>query len=202
MSIAGVHWLKLDIDRMVPVVARHPQVREVAVIGVEDEKFGQALVAHVALRNGGKVSSDELRAHVRARRPERTPAVDLLAAWDRLTAAYPGDALAQLRAWLAKMAERLAHADERGCALVNAAVELPEKSHPARRVIEEFKTAERTRLTQVCRATGLNDPDALAEELHLMLQGARVTAQNVGRDGLSDRVMRMGEALIAAHARD
>src|SRR6059058_2011553 len=41
------------------------------------------------------------------------------AAWDRLTAAYPGDALAQLRAWLAKMAERLAHADERGCALVN-----------------------------------------------------------------------------------
>src|SRR5215471_11787423 len=71
------------------------------------------------------------------------------AAWDRLAAAHPGDALAQLRAWIAKMAERLANADERGCALVNAAVELPEKSHPARRVIEEFKTAERSRLTQV-----------------------------------------------------
>jgi AcrR family transcriptional regulator len=123
------------------------------------------------------------------------------AAWDRLAAAYPGDALAQLRAWIAKMAERLANADERGCALVNAAVELPEKSHPARRVIEEFKTAERTRLTQVCRATRLNDPDVLAEELHLMLEGARVTAQSVGRDGLSERVMRMSEALIAAHAR-
>jgi AcrR family transcriptional regulator len=123
------------------------------------------------------------------------------AAWDRLAAAYPGDALAQLRAWIAKMAERLANDQERGCALVNAAVELPEKSHPARRVIEEFKTAERTRLTQVCRATGLNDPDVLAEELHLMLEGARVTAQSVGRDGLSERVMRMSEALIAAHAR-
>jgi AcrR family transcriptional regulator len=123
------------------------------------------------------------------------------AAWDRLAAAYPGDALAQLRAWIAKMAERLANADERGCALVNAAVELPEKSHPARRVIEEFKTAERTRLTQVCRATGLKEPDVLAEELHLMLEGARVTAQSVGRDGLSERVMRMSEALIAAHAR-
>jgi len=122
------------------------------------------------------------------------------AAWDRLAAAYPGDALAQLRAWIAKMAERLANADERGCALVNAAVELPEKSHPARRVIEEFKTAERSRLTQVCRATGLRDPDVLADELHLMLEGARVTAQSVGRDGLSERVMRMGEALIAAHA--
>jgi AcrR family transcriptional regulator len=122
------------------------------------------------------------------------------AAWDRLATAYPGDALAQLRAWIAKMAERLANADERGCALVNAAVELPEKSHPARRVIEEFKTAERSRLTQVCRATGLRDPDVLADELHLMLEGARVTAQSVGRDGLSERVMRMGEVLIAAHA--
>ena len=142
-------------------------------------------------------SKDELVAEYRRERARLANA-----AWDRLTAAHPGDALAQLRAWLAKMAERLAHADERGCALVNAAVELPEKSHPARRVIEEFKTAERTRLTQVCRATGLNDPDALAEELHLMLEGARVTAQSVGRDGLSDRVMRMGEALIAAHARD
>src|SRR5215471_18897181 len=103
----------------------------------------------------------------------------------------PSDAL-----WRSK---RLANADERGCALVNAAVELPEKSHPARRVIEEFKTAERTRLTQVCRATGLCDPDVLADELHLMLEGARVTTQSVGRDGLSERVMRMSEALIAAH---
>src|SRR5947199_9235823 len=84
-------------------------------------------------------SKDELVAEYLR---ERARLADV--AWDRLTAAYPGDALTQLRAWLAKMAERLAHADERGCALVNAAVELPEKSHPARRVIEEFKTAERT----------------------------------------------------------
>src|SRR5438105_10742939 len=61
---------------------------------------------------------------------------------DRLEAEHPGDPLAQLRSWIARMAERLANADERGCPLVNAAVELPEKTHPARRVIEEFKTAE------------------------------------------------------------
>src|SRR5262245_8777064 len=60
------------------------------------------------------------------------------AAWDRLAAAYPGDALAQLRAWIAKMAERLANADECGCGLVNAAVELAEQRHTARRVCEEF----------------------------------------------------------------
>jgi len=122
------------------------------------------------------------------------------AAWDRLEAEHPGDALAQLRAWIAAMAERLAKADERGCPLVNAAVELPEQTHPARRVIEEFKAAEHARLVGLCRATGLRDPDLLADELHLSLEGARVTAQSLGREGLGARLMRMCEALIAAHA--
>ena len=122
--------------------------------------------------------------------------------WDRFARAHPGDSRAQLRAWLIEMAEHLASAGERGCALANAAVELPEKDHPARRVIEDFKRAHRARLVELCRNAGLSEPDMLADELHLLLEGARVTAQSVGRDGLSDRVMRMGEALIAAHARD
>ena len=119
---------------------------------------------------------------------------------DRLEAEHPGDPLAQLRGWIARMAERLANADERGCPLVNAAVELPEKTHPARRVIEEFKTAERAWLIRVCRASELREPELLADELHLLLEGARVTAQSVGREGLSERVMRMCDALITAHA--
>jgi len=122
------------------------------------------------------------------------------AGWDRLAAAHPGDVLAQLRGWLAEMADHLANADERGCPLANAAVELPEKDHPARRVIEEYKTAQRARLVRLCRAAGLAEPDLLADELHLLLEGARVTAQSGGRDGLGPRLMRMGEALIAAHA--
>ncbi len=122
------------------------------------------------------------------------------ACWDRFEQAHPGDARAQLRAWLAEMADHLANTDERGCALANAAVELPEKDHPARRVIEEFKVAQRTRLIRLCRAAGLSEPDMLADELHLLLEGARVTSQSVGADGLGARLMRMGEAMIAAHS--
>jgi AcrR family transcriptional regulator len=122
------------------------------------------------------------------------------ACWDRLEQAHPGDARAQLRAWLAEMADHLANTDERGCALANAAVELPEKDHPARRVIEEFKVAQRTRLIRLCRVAGLSEPDMLADELHLLLEGARVTSQSVGADGLGARLVRMGEAMIAAHA--
>jgi AcrR family transcriptional regulator len=120
--------------------------------------------------------------------------------WDRFEKAYPGDALAQLRAWLSEMAAHVANADERGCPLVNAAVELPEKEHPARRVIEEAKAALRSRLIRLCGEAGLNEPEMLADELHLLLEGARVTAQSVGAKGLDARLIRMGEAMIASHA--
>jgi AcrR family transcriptional regulator len=130
----------------------------------------------------------------------RQAAQDADTCWGRYRASHPGDALAQIRAWLAEMAAHLANADERGCALANAAVELPDKDHPARRVVEEFKVAQRERLIELCRAAGLVEPDMLADELHLLLEGARVTSQSVGADGLGARLMRMGEAMIAAHS--
>jgi AcrR family transcriptional regulator len=119
--------------------------------------------------------------------------------WHAYERAHPGDPLAQIRAWLAEMADHLASPGERGCALANAAVELPDKAHPARRVIEDCKIAQRNRLIDLCGGAGLSDPEMLADELHLLLEGARMTAQSVGADGLGARLTRMGEALIAAH---
>jgi len=139
-------------------------------------------------------SKDELVAEYLQRLAEKAKA-----SWDRLEADHPGEPSAQLRAWLKNMAAHVASADERGCALANAAVELPEKDHPARRVIEAFKTAQRERLVQLCAAASLAEPEMLADELFLLLEGARVTAQSMGRKGLDDRLVRMGEAMIRAH---
>jgi AcrR family transcriptional regulator len=122
------------------------------------------------------------------------------ACWARLEKLYPGDTLAQLRAWVREMADHASSADLRGCPLANAAVELPEKSHPARRVIEENKKAQRMKLVQLAQAAGLSEPEMLADELHLLLEGARVSAQSVGSDGLGARLVRMAEAIITAHA--
>ena len=119
--------------------------------------------------------------------------------WARLQAQHPRDPLAQLRAWLKNMSDHVVSRDLRGCPLANAAVELPEKDHPARRVIEECKAAVRARMVELCRAAGLEEPELLADELNLMLEGARVTAQSVGIDGLHARLARMSDALIAAH---
>jgi AcrR family transcriptional regulator len=121
-------------------------------------------------------------------------------AWDRYRVAHPGDPIGQIRAWLAEMSEHVAAADERGCPLTNAAVELPERHHPARCVIEQFKITQRAKLIALCEAAGLRDPDMAADELYMLLEGARVTAQSVSAEGLGTRLMRMGEALLATHA--
>jgi AcrR family transcriptional regulator len=119
--------------------------------------------------------------------------------WERFAQVHPGDPLAQLCAWLEEMARHLAEPNERGCALANAAIELPGKDHPARRVIEEYKRAQRTRLVRLSEEARLSEPEMLADELHLLLEGARVTAQSVGTQGLAARLLHMGKAMIAAH---
>jgi acyl-CoA synthetase (AMP-forming)/AMP-acid ligase II len=47
-------------------LAAHPAVREAAVVGVDDDRFGQRLAAYVALEAGADVGADDLRAHVRS----------------------------------------------------------------------------------------------------------------------------------------
>jgi AcrR family transcriptional regulator len=129
----------------------------------------------------------------------RQVACEVVQGWERYEKAHPGDPRAQVRAWLVEMAGIVADRNHRGCALANAAIELPDRAHPARRVVEEFKLAQRKRLAQLCRDAGLDQPELLADELYLLLEGARVTAQSIGTDGLGARLMRMAEAMIAAH---
>ncbi|MDQ0395622.1 AcrR family transcriptional regulator [Labrys monachus] len=117
--------------------------------------------------------------------------------WDAFETDYPGDAMAQLHAWVRQGAACI-EADKRGCEMANAAVELTEAGHPARRVIEDFKTAYRNRLAKLCSDAGLAQPDLVADTLALLIEGARVSRQSVGVEGPSGRFMRMAEAIIAS----
>ena len=45
--------------------------------------------------------------------------------------------------------------DQRGCAFANAAIELPDPTHPARRVIEEAKSRYRQLIVDGARAHAL-----------------------------------------------
>lgn len=129
----------------------------------------------------------------------RRLAAEAVAHIEELKAKHPGKPCETLRAWLAEMATHVASGDERGCPLSNAAIELPEKDHPARKVIEQLKNAQRDQLIAICEEANLTEPDLLADELFLLLEGARVTAQSLGPKGMDARLMRMGEALIRSH---
>ena len=121
--------------------------------------------------------------------------------WKELERQHPGDARAQLRGWLQMMGAHAGDPNLRGCALANAAVELPEKDHPARCVIEESKRSVRDNLARLCRAANLHDPELLADEMFVMLEGAHVCAQSFSEKGPNFDLVRMGETLIAAHSR-
>jgi AcrR family transcriptional regulator len=102
--------------------------------------------------------------------------------WEAIAAAHQGDPKGQLLAWLQHISEWLAREAGRGCALANAAVELPDNGHPARRVVREHKSAVRQRMADLCRDAGLNDPEGFAEEAFLLCEGARIASQSLGSD--------------------
>ena len=120
-------------------------------------------------------------------------------AWAEIERAHAGQPKDQLLAWLRFIAEFKLGPSERGCAFANAAVELPDANHPARRVIEEFKSRHRDLAIELCRKAGLRDPELLADELFLLCEGARSTIQSLGPRGPAERLHEMFQTLVAAH---
>lgn len=58
----GENVYPIEVEK---TLTRHPDVAEAAVLGADDEKFGQRLVAFVVLRQGSQASADTLKQHVR-----------------------------------------------------------------------------------------------------------------------------------------
>jgi acyl-CoA synthetase (AMP-forming)/AMP-acid ligase II len=59
----GENVYPLEVEKLLDA---HPEVHETAVVGVEDEAFGQRLAAYVVLRPGAGLDADGVRAHVKA----------------------------------------------------------------------------------------------------------------------------------------
>jgi AcrR family transcriptional regulator len=120
--------------------------------------------------------------------------------WAEIEQIHAGQPKQQLLDCLRLLAEfKLDTTSERGCALANAAVELPDPDHPARRVIETCKSRGHERIVELCRKAGLRDPELLADELFLLGEGARLSVQSLGPNGPARRLADMFQTLVAAH---
>jgi len=120
--------------------------------------------------------------------------------WAEIEASSPEDGLAQLRFWVGRVAMRLVN-DCRGCEFTNAAVELTEEDHPARKFVGDIKTEYRDWLAKLCRKAEIPRGEFLADTLTLLLEGARTSRQSVGPEGPSSQFQTIAEAIIESFRR-
>ncbi|BBP58624.1 TetR/AcrR family transcriptional regulator [Pseudomonas sp. St316] len=110
---------------------------------------------------------------------------------DRLSAEHPDAPREQLLGFLSFIVEDLSRSGYRGCPFTNTLAELPDADHPARALIHAHKQRQFQRLATLCAQLDLSDPQQMAEELTLLMEGAQVVAQNKGIEHVGERLTRM-----------
>ena len=120
--------------------------------------------------------------------------------WDKMAQTHPHDARKQLQAAFALLVKHVSDPAARGCPMANAAVEITETDHPARKIIEAYKSELRSRLAELCQLAGASEPAVLADELFLLMEGAQVSIV-LGVRGPARKVGRAADTLIDSHLR-
>ena len=156
-------------ERILETVSRMFYEEGIRAVGV-DAIAEEASVSKITIYNNFG-SKDELVAAYLRRRDERWRAV---LARDTDRRADPTERL--LAAFDAYGAYLFDEEGYRGCAFINAAAEITDDAHPARRVIREHKEGTRRHLSILASRAGFKDPESLAERLLILLEGAWVTA--------------------------
>lgn len=118
--------------------------------------------------------------------------------WDRIAAPHADDPRAALLALFEAQTREQKSPEHRGCPIANAAVELTEEGHPARKVVLAYNREKRRRLRELCRKLGAASPDVLADALQLLMDGACVSRITLGAAGPAANLHRAAAALIDA----
>lgn len=114
---------------------------------------------------------------------------------DRLRQRGGDTARGQLMAIFDLIAELVQCSDYNGCFFVNVAVQFPLPHDPAHQLAAEHKRCMHAIVRELAAYAGATDPDTLASELSLLMEGAYVT-QQVVRDPATMSVARELAALV------
>jgi AcrR family transcriptional regulator len=88
-----------------------------------------------------------------------------------------------------------------GCTFQGSAAEFPGSEHPVHRAAIAHKQAVRARLRALAEDAGLRGPEALADQLLLLMDGAWVAARMFGPGNPATHVAAAAQALIEAQQR-
>lgn len=117
---------------------------------------------------------------------------------DAAIAMAPDNPREQLRIIVRYFAAKIMCPDFRGCPMSNTAVEFPEPGHPGRAVLESCKLENRARILEITRRLPARDPEALADGLVLIIEGAMTSHHIFGSQGPSAAMTATADALIDA----
>ncbi|MCY1526086.1 Bacterial regulatory protein, tetR family [compost metagenome] len=166
----------LDVrERILDTASRLFYERGVRAVGV-DLVVLEAAVAKTSLYRYFPTKDDLIVAFL-----ERED-LDFWATWDGVAAQFPDDPAGELDAHMRWIGERLARSNYRGCPQINVAAEFAEQDHPARQVSRRHMQALRGRLLDIARRLNVPQPEQLAAQLAVLVNGAFVSSGLLGAD--------------------
>lgn len=118
--------------------------------------------------------------------------------WDSVAEQFPNDPAGELDAHMRWIGERLARSNYRGCPQINVAAEFAEQDHPARRVSLRHMHALRGRLLRIAQRMDVAQPDQLAAQLAVLVNGAFVSSGLLGPDEATGVLRAAVKAMLAA----
>lgn len=124
--------------------------------------------------------------------------VEFWALWDAVAANHADNPAGELEAHMRWIGERLGRSNYRGCPQINVAAEFAEQDHPARHVARAHMRALRSRLTAIAARLAVAQPDALAAQLAVLVNGAFVSAELLAPEEATDVLLAGVRALLAA----
>lgn len=108
----------------------------------------------------------------------------------------------RLRALLDVVDQIIDADDYQGCIFVNVAIEYPLPHEPAHVAAAQHKQAIEAIVRELAAAAGAADPEQLARELCLVMEGAYVTRQVTGDRRSIEVARRVADLVLAAHLPD
>lgn len=116
--------------------------------------------------------------------------------WVReVTQAWPAPA-GKLRALVAAMVHKLSDADYRGCPLLLAQAEFPDRDHPTHQWVAAQKARMRDGLVELARQAGAAEPGLLGDGLSMLMDGAWASLPYLGPERAGQVARQGAEALL------
>ena len=126
----------------------------------------------------------------------RRLAADTEKEWEAIVGEDPDNSREPCLALLRLATSMCSNSDRGEGDFINAIAQLAEPDHPAHKVIQEHKRKQRKLIALFCWKLGIEDPDEIADQVLLLIEGACVSLQISGPDGPGSRLLSLIENLL------